>query len=461
MNLSIIILAAGQGTRMCSARPKVLHPLAGRPLLAHVIDTARELQPDDIHVVIGHGAEQVQRDFEGADIQWALQAEQLGTGHAVAQAMPAIPDGNCVLVMYGDVPLVSRATLEPLCSLAEQGMAALLTAELDDPDGYGRILHHADGSICGIVEQKDASASERALNEINTGFVAAPAARLRGWVAALDNNNAQGEFYLTDVIARAVAEGTSVRGVMADDITEVLGINDRKQLAVQERCYQQRQAERCLQAGVTLADPARFDLRGTLTAGEDVLIDVNAVLEGNIVLGNRVSIGPNVVMRNATVGDDVTILANCVIEDAEIGSRSRIGPFARLRPETRLSTNTHIGNFVEIKKSDVGEGSKVNHLSYIGDTSIGTDVNIGAGTITCNYDGANKHRTIIGDRVFIGSDTQLVAPVEVKEGATIGAGSTITRDVEANELALSRAAQKTRTGWKRPVKKTKGSTPSR
>lgn len=456
MNLSIIILAAGQGTRMCSARPKVLHPLAGRPLLAHVIDTARELQPADIHVVIGHGADQVQRDFADTDIQWVLQAEQLGTGHAVAQAMPAIPDGNCVLVMYGDVPLVSRATLEPLCSLAEQGMAALLTAELDDPGGYGRILHHADGSICGIVEQKDASASQRALKEINTGFVAAPAARLRRWVAALDNNNAQGEFYLTDVIARAVTEGTSVRGVMADDITEVLGINDRKQLAVQERCYQQRQAERCLQAGVTLADPARFDLRGTLTAGEDVLIDVNAVLEGNIVLGNRVSIGPNVVMRNATVGDDVTILANCVIEDAEIGSRSRIGPFARLRPETRLSTNTHIGNFVEIKKSDVGEGSKVNHLSYIGDTSIGTDVNIGAGTITCNYDGANKHRTIIGDRVFIGSDTQLVAPVEVKEGATIGAGSTITRDVEANELALSRAPQKTRSGWKRPVKKTKG-----
>lgn len=456
MNLSIIILAAGQGTRMCSSRPKVLHPLAGRPLLAHVIDTARELQPADINVVIGHGADQVQRHFADTHIQWVLQAEQLGTGHAVAQAMPAIPDGNCVLVMYGDVPLVSRATLEPLCSLAEQGMAALLTAELDDPGGYGRILHHADGSICGIVEQKDASASERALKEINTGFVAAPAARLRRWVAALDNNNAQGEFYLTDVIARAVTEGTSVRGVMADDITEVLGINDRKQLAVQERCYQQRQAERCLQAGVTLADPARFDLRGTLTAGEDVLIDVNAVLEGNIVLGNRVSIGPNVVMRNATVGDDVTILANCVIEDAEIGSHSRIGPFARLRPETRLATNTHIGNFVEIKKSDVGEGSKVNHLSYIGDTSIGTDVNIGAGTITCNYDGANKHRTIIGDRVFIGSDTQLVAPVEVKEGATIGAGSTITRDVEANELALSRAPQKTRIGWKRPAKNTKG-----
>ena len=456
MNLSIIILAAGQGTRMRSARPKVLHPLAGRPLLAHVVDTARALQGTDIHVVIGHGAEQVKAALPDSDIQWVLQAEQLGTGHAVAQAMPTIPDGNTVLVMYGDVPLVCRETLEPLCSLAGQGMAALLTAELDDPAGYGRILHHADGSICGIVEEKDASAAERALQEINTGFIAAPAARLRGWVEALDSNNAQGEFYLTDVIARAVAEGTSVRGVMADDISEVLGINDRKQLAVQERCYQLRQAERCLQAGVTLADPARFDLRGELVAGEDVLIDINAVLEGSIVLGNRVSIGPNVLMRNVTVGDDVTILANCVIEDAEIGSGSRIGPFARLRPETRLSTNTHIGNFVEIKKSDVGVGSKVNHLSYIGDTTIGADVNIGAGTITCNYDGANKHRTVIGDHVFIGSDTQLVAPVEVKEGATIGAGSTITRDVQANELTMSRVPQKTHTGWKRPVKKTKG-----
>ena len=456
MSLSIIILAAGQGTRMRSTRPKVLHPLGGRPLLAHVIDTARSLQGSDIHVVIGHGAEQVQAAIPDSDIHWVLQAEQLGTGHAVAQAMPAIADGNSVLVMYGDVPLVCRETLQPLCDLADDGMAALLTAELDDPSGYGRILHHLDGSICGIVEEKDASAAERSLQEINTGFIAAPAARLRGWVDALENNNAQGEFYLTDVIARAVSEGTRVRGVMADNIEEVLGINDRRQLAVQERCFQQRQAERCLQAGVTLPDPARFDLRGELTAGQDVFIDVNAVLEGNIVLGDRVTIGPNVVMRNATVGDDVTILANCVIEDAEIGAGSRIGPFARLRPETRLSAGTHIGNFVEIKKSDVGEGSKINHLSYIGDTSIGTDVNIGAGTITCNYDGANKHRTIIGDRVFIGSNTQLVAPVEVKEGATIGAGSTITRDVEANELALSRAPQKSHTGWKRPVKKTKG-----
>ena len=456
MDLSIIILAAGQGTRMRSARPKVLHPLAGRPLLAHVIDTARALQGSDIHVVIGHGAEQVKSVIADSDIHWVLQEEQLGTGHAVAQAMPAIPDGNTVLVMYGDVPLVCRETLEPLCSLANQGMAALLTAELDDPTGYGRILHHADGSICGSVEEKDASPAEKKLQEINTGFIAAPAARLRGWVEALDNNNAQSEFYLTDVIARAVTEGTSVRGVMAENIGEVLGINDRRQLAVQERCFQQRQAERCLQAGVTLPDPARFDLRGELTAGQDVYIDINAVLEGKIVLGDRVTIGPNVVMRNATVGDDVTILANCVIEDAEIGSGCRIGPFARLRPETLLAAHTHVGNFVEIKKSDVGEGSKINHLSYIGDTSIGTDVNIGAGTIVCNYDGANKHRTIIGDRVFIGSDTQLVAPVEVQEGATIGAGSTITRDAPANELTLSRTPQKTHTGWKRPVKKPKG-----
>jgi len=456
MNLSIIILAAGQGTRMNSARPKVLHPLSGRPMLAHVLDTARSLQGTDIHVVIGHGAEQVRAELPDVDVQWVLQAPQLGTGHAVAQAMPAVPDENAVLVMYGDVPLISKAALQPLCLLAGQGMAAVLTAELDDPAGYGRILHHADGSICGIVEEKDASAKQKAIHEINTGFLAAPAARLRGWLAALDNSNAQGEYYLTDVIARAVTEGTSVRGITTDNIEEVMGINDRQQLAVQERCFQQRQAEACLQAGVTLLDPARFDLRGHLDAGQDVVIDINAVLEGQVTLGDRVSIGPNVSIRNATVGDDVTILANCVIEDAVIGAGSRIGPFARLRPDTLLAASTHVGNFVEIKKSEVGEGSKINHLSYVGDTTVGRGVNIGAGTITCNYDGANKHRTIIGDNVFIGSDTQLVAPVEVKDGATIGAGSTITREVPADELTLSRAPQKTRSGWKRPVKQPKG-----
>jgi bifunctional UDP-N-acetylglucosamine pyrophosphorylase/glucosamine-1-phosphate N-acetyltransferase len=453
MNLSIIILAAGQGTRMRSGLPKVLHPLGGRPLLAHVLDTARSLEHASVHVVIGHGAERVRELFPEAGVDWVMQDRQLGTGHAVAQVMPSIPDGDTVLVMYGDVPLISRDTLGPLCQVAAQGFVGVLTAELDDPTGYGRILHHADGSISGIVEQKDASPAQREIREINTGFIAVPAAKLRHWVAALDNNNAQGEFYLTDVIARAVADGVSVRGICTDRLQEVLGINDRMQLAAQERAFQRRQAQACLQAGVTLIDPERFDLRGSLDAGQDVVIDINCVLEGKVRLGHRVQVGPNVVLRNVTVGDDVTILANCVIEDADIGNAARIGPFARIRPETRLADRTHVGNFVEIKKSDVAEGSKINHLSYIGDTRIGRNVNIGAGTITCNYDGANKHRTVIGDDVFIGSDTQLVAPVEVRDGATIGAGSTITRDAPAGELTLSRAPQQTRKGWKRPLKK--------
>jgi bifunctional UDP-N-acetylglucosamine pyrophosphorylase/glucosamine-1-phosphate N-acetyltransferase len=441
---------------MCSGLPKVLHPLGGKPLLHHVIETAHRLDGEDIHVVIGHGAGQVREAFPGADVHWVIQAEQLGTGHAVAQVMPAIPDDHIVLVMYGDVPLVRTATLQPLCELAEQGFVGLLTAELEDPTGYGRILHHADGSISGIVEEKDAGKSQRAIAEINTGFLAARATRLRGWIDALDNNNASGDFYLTDVIARAVSDGYGVRGIAATDVEEVLGINDRTQLAAQESCFRARQAAACLQAGVTLIDPTRFDLRGQLQAGQDVVIDVNVVLEGDVTLGDRVHIGPNVVMRNARVGNGVEILANCVIEDAAIGSNSRIGPFARIRPETVLAENAHIGNFVEIKKSDVGTGSKINHLSYIGDTSVGSGVNIGAGTITCNYDGANKHRTVIGDNVFIGSDTQLIAPVEIKDGATIGAGSTITQDTPAGELTLSRAPQETRTGWKRPVKKDQG-----
>ena len=453
MNLSIIILAAGQGTRMRSDLPKVLHPLGGRPLLAHVLDTARSLDHATLHVVIGHGAERVQESFPDAGVNWVMQDRQLGTGHAVAQVMPAIPDGDTVLVMYGDVPLISRDTLEPLCNVAGQGFVGVLTAEPGDPAGYGRILHHADGSISGIVEEKDATAVQREIREINTGFLAAPAAKLRHWVESLDNNNAQGEFYLTDVIARAVTDGVSVRGICTDNLQEVLGLNDRSQLAGRERAFQQRQAEACLEAGVTLIDPARFDLRGSLEAGQDVVIDVNCVLEGCIRLGHGVQLGPNVVIRDTTVGDHVTILANCVIEDAVIGNDARIGPFARIRPETRLADNTHVGNFVEIKKSDVGEGSKINHLSYIGDSTVGSRVNIGAGTITCNYDGANKHRTVIGDDVFIGSDTQLIAPVEVMDGATIGAGSTITRDAPAGELTLSRAPQKTHEGWQRPVKK--------
>ena len=455
MSLSIIILAAGQGTRMRSSLPKVLHRIGGKPLLQHVLDTAHAFAGADIHVVIGHGAEQVREQFTGADVTWVVQAEQLGTGHAVAQVLPQLPRENSVLVMYGDIPLVRWETLDALQVIASQGEVGLLTAQLEDPSGYGRILYDSDGNISGIVEEKDATDVQRRIREINTGFIAAPAGRLHDWVAALENDNASGEYYLTDVVALAVRDGVAVRCVTTSDPDETLGVNDRIQLARLERDYQQRQAGACLQAGITLIDPARFDLRGRLVAGADVVIDVNAVLEGDITLGDRVAIGPNVVIRNATIAADVTILANCVIEDAEIGAGSRIGPFARIRPETRLADNTHIGNFVEIKKSDVGSGSKVNHLSYVGDTTIGRNVNIGAGTITCNYDGASKHRTIIGDDVFIGSDTQLVAPVEVKSGATIGAGSTITRDAPADELTLSRAPQQTRPGWKRPVKQTR------
>jgi bifunctional UDP-N-acetylglucosamine pyrophosphorylase/glucosamine-1-phosphate N-acetyltransferase len=455
MSLSIIILAAGQGTRMRSSLPKVLHAVGGKPLLQHVLETAHAFAGADIHVVIGHGAEQVRERIAGSGVHWVVQAEQLGTGHAVAQVLPQVPRANSVLVMYGDVPLVRRQTLDALQVIAGQDEVGLLTAELLDPSGYGRILHDADGNISGIVEEKDATDAQRCIREINTGFIAAPAGRLHDWVAALENDNASGEYYLTDVIALAVQDGVAIRGVSTGDPDETLGVNDRIQLARLERDYQQRQANACLQAGVTLIDPARFDLRGRLVAGTDVVIDVNAVLEGDIRLGDRVAIGPNVVLRNVTIAADVIIQANCVIEDAEIGAGSRIGPFARIRPETRLADATHIGNFVEIKKSDVGSGSKINHLSYIGDTTIGRNVNIGAGTITCNYDGASKHRTIIGDDVFIGSDTQLVAPVEVKSGATIGAGSTITRDAPADELTLSRAPQQTRPGWKRPVKQTR------
>ena len=452
MSLNVIILAAGKGTRMRSDLPKVMHPLGGRPLLWHVLETARELSDARIHVVVGHGAELVRERFPDADVEWVIQPEQLGTGHAVDHAMPDIPDDASVLVMYGDVPLVSKSTLTPLCAIAEQGFLAVLTAELDDPTGYGRIMHHADGSISGIVEEKDASSSERLIKEVSTGFLAAPAAKLRRWLDALDNDNAQGEYYLTDVVARAVADGASVRGVAAESIEEVLGINDRLQLAAQERRYQRRRAEECMRDGITLIDPERFDLRGSLEAGEDVSIDINAVLEGDIRLGNRVTIGPNVLLRNVTIGDDVTILANCVVEQADIGNGAHIGPFARVRPDTRLAENARVGNFVEIKKSEVGAGSKINHLSYIGDTTVGRDVNIGAGTITCNYDGANKHRTVIGDNAFIGSDTQLVAPVTVGKGATIGAGSTITADTPPGELTLSRSEQQTRKGWQRPKK---------
>jgi bifunctional UDP-N-acetylglucosamine pyrophosphorylase/glucosamine-1-phosphate N-acetyltransferase len=452
MGLSVIVLAAGQGTRMRSALPKVLHPIAGRPMLAHVLSTAYGLGVERPLVVYGHGGDQVRERLADFEAQWVEQDRQLGTGHAVAAAMPRVPDGDTVLVLYGDVPLIAAATLQRLTAAAQSGLG-LLTIELQDATGYGRILRDSDGRVLRIVEHKDAQPEELRVREINTGMLATDAAHLRSWLGRLDNANSQGEYYLTDVIAMAVAEDVSVHTVSVSDPSEVLGVNDRVQLAELERCYQRRQARRLMRAGVTLYDPERFDLRGELETGLDVEIDVNVVVEGKVRLGDGVRVGPNTLLRDVSIGPRTQIRANCVIEEAVIGSGAIIGPFARVRPETRLGDGVHIGNFVEIKKSSVDAGSKINHLSYVGDTTMGTGVNIGAGTITCNYDGANKHRTVIGDGAFIGSDTQLVAPVEVGAGATIGAGTTLTRNAPPGELTLSRAPQSTRPGWSRPTKK--------
>ncbi|MBI3574556.1 MAG: bifunctional UDP-N-acetylglucosamine diphosphorylase/glucosamine-1-phosphate N-acetyltransferase GlmU [Gammaproteobacteria bacterium] len=453
--LEIVILAAGQGKRMYSDTPKVLHHLAGRPLLAHVLESAHALKPVAVHVVYGHGGERVREAFAQAGVIWARQAEQKGTGHAVAQATPAVSDRATVLVLYGDVPLIRSQTLQELLKAAGSGSLALLTAELEQPAGYGRIIRDPAGQVARIVESKDATPEEAAVREVNTGFLAAPAGKLKKWLASLRNHNAQGEYYLTDIIAMAVAEGVPIATRSPRDISEILGVNSKQELAQVERIHQKQQAEKLMQQGVTLRDPARLDVRGELTCGRDVVIDVNVIFEGKVVLGDRVQVGPNNVVRNSTVGSDTIIHSNCVIEQADIGVDCRIGPFAHLRPETKLAARVHVGNFVEVKKSDVGEGSKMNHLSYIGDTSIGSGVNIGAGTITCNYDGANKHRTVIGDNVFVGSNTALVAPVTVGAGATIGAGSVITKEAPAGELTLTRVPQLTKPGWKRPVKKTK------
>jgi bifunctional UDP-N-acetylglucosamine pyrophosphorylase/glucosamine-1-phosphate N-acetyltransferase len=455
MSLSIVILAAGQGTRMRSDLPKVLHLVAGRPMLEHVIDTARALEADEIHVVHGHGGDAVRAELAHCPVGWVEQEQQLGTGHAVQQALPQLPDTGTVLVLYGDVPLIEASTLRQLLACVDEHSIGLLTAELADPHGYGRIVRDAAGDIVRIVEQKDADMAELAIGEINTGIVALPAARLRQWLGRLENNNSQGEYYLTDIVAMAVADGMTVRASQPADVLEIMGVNDKLQLSVIERACQRRQAEQLMREGVTLIDPARFDLRGRLSAGRDVIIDVNAVLIGDVELGDRVRIGPNTVIANSRIGDGVTIFSHCVIEEAMVGNDARIGPFARLRPEACLAEQVHVGNFVEIKKADLGPRSKVNHLSYVGDSSVGRDVNIGAGTITCNYDGANKHRTVIEDEAFIGSDTQLVAPVTVGRGATIGAGSTITQDAPPGELTLSRAKQQTIEGWQRPEKKPK------
>jgi len=453
--LSIVILAAGQGTRMKSKRPKVLHPLAGKPLLAHVLDTARTLSPSRILVVYGHGGEQVPKALAADDVQWVEQAEQLGTGHAVEQAMPALPDADLVLVLYGDVPLVRTETLTDLVAQAAHTGFALLTVRLNDPTGYGRIVRDESGRVARIVEQKDASPEEQAIDEVNTGILCARAADLRRWLGRLENANAQGEFYLTDTIAMAVAEGLEVATAMPDDACEVLGVNSRRQLAELERHYQRQQAARLMDGGVTLADPARLDVRGEVSADQDVFIDVNVILEGRVKIGADVTIGAGCVIRNAEIGPGTQIRPYSVIEDATIGPQAQIGPFARLRPGTDLARDARIGNFVEVKNSRIGEGSKVNHLSYIGDTDMGAGVNIGAGTITCNYDGANKHRTVIGDGAFIGSDTQLVAPVTVGAHATLGAGTTLTNDAPPGQLTLSRAKQKSIPGWKRPQKQSK------
>ena len=452
MGLSTIILAAGQGTRMRSDLPKVLHELAGRPLLAHVLDCATALRADDVCVVYGHGGEAVRASFPGASLRWALQAEQLGTGHALQQAMPATPSDHRVLVLFGDVPLLRPATCRRLLDETPSGDVAVLTVDMDDPTGYGRIVRESHG-VSRIVEEKDADADEKAIREINTGVMLVPAGRLAAWLDALGNDNAQGEYYLTDVIAMAVNDGISVHGIKADSWTEVMGINDKKQLAEAERALQARLVDELMQQGVGFADPARVDIRGTLACGKDVFIDVNAVFEGDVELGDGTKIESNNLVRDCKLGPGTLLHPNCHLEGATTGANCEIGPFSRLRPGAELADNVKIGNFVEVKKSTIADGSKVNHLTYIGDAEIGKGVNVGAGTITCNYDGANKFRTTIGDGAFIGSGVELVAPVNVGAGATIGAGSTITKDVEPDQLALERSRQKIVPGWKKPTKK--------
>lgn len=452
-SLHVVILAAGQGSRMKSALPKVLHRIAGKPMLHHVMDTARKLGAAGIHGVIGHGADQVKAITPAEDVQWALQEQQLGTGHAVAQALPALPDDARVLILYGDVPLTRPETLEALVSQVSECSLGLLTVTLDNPDGYGRILRNEAGHVTAIVEQKDATDAQKAVTEVNTGILAVSARHLKDWLPQLSNSNAQGEYYLTDIIAMAAANGVTVSVAQPANEYEVQGVNNRLQLAELERWYQRQEANRLMTEGATLADPSRVDVRGNLSVGQDVLIDINVVFEGNVSLANDVSIGPNCVIRDATIGQGTRIEANSVIDGADIGSGAQIGPFARLRPGTKLAAKTKVGNFVETKKAEVGEGSKINHLSYVGDAILGRNVNVGAGTITCNYDGVNKYRTVMGDGVFVGSNTSLVAPVSLADNVTIGAGSTITRNVEAGELAVARGRQRNIDNWERPVKK--------
>ncbi|MFM0388565.1 bifunctional UDP-N-acetylglucosamine diphosphorylase/glucosamine-1-phosphate N-acetyltransferase GlmU [Paraburkholderia dipogonis] len=451
--MNIVILAAGTGKRMRSALPKVLHPLAGRPLLAHVIDTARALKPTRLVVVVGHGAEAVRQAVAAPDVQFAAQEQQLGTGHAVQQALPLLDPSEPTLVLYGDVPLTRASTLQALTDRAGRGGYGVLTVTLDDPSGYGRIVRDQHGKVSRIVEQKDATPEQLKIAEINTGIIVAPTERLGGWLAALKNDNAQGEFYLTDAVEMAIEAGLEVVTTQPDEEWETLGVNSKQQLAELERIHQHNVAETLLVAGVTLADPARLDVRGTLECGRDVSIDVNCVFEGRVMLADNVTVGPNCVIRNATIGAGTRVDAFTHIEGAEVGANVVLGPYARLRPGTSLQEGSHVGNFVEVKNSVLGHGSKANHLTYIGDADVGARVNIGAGTITCNYDGANKFRTIIEDDVFVGSDTQLVAPVRVKRGVTIAAGTTVWKDVEEDMLVLNDKTQTSKSGYVRPTKK--------
>lgn len=451
MSLEIVILAAGQGTRMRSALPKVLHPVAGKPMLAHVIDTARTLSPSRIHVVIGHGAELVRERLQADDLNFVIQEQQLGTGHAVAQAAPFLSADN-VLILYGDVPLIEQPTLERLLQQASPTQLALLTVELDDPTGYGRIIRDAQGEVQAIVEQKDATAEQRLIREGNTGILAVPRERLAGWISRLSNANAQGEYYLTDVIAMAVADGLRVATAQPLAAMEVQGANDRLQLSELERFYQLRIARRLMAQGVTLIDPARFDVRGEVSVGRDVQIDVNVILEGQVEIEDFVSIGPNCYIKDSTLRRGAIIKANSHLDGAHVGPDSDVGPFARLRPGSVLERKVHVGNFVELKNAHLQDGVKVGHLTYLGDAEVGSESNIGAGTITCNYDGANKWRTVIGEGAFIGSNNSLVAPVDIGAGATTGAGSTITAEVPPAALAVGRAKQRVIEGWKRPEK---------
>lgn len=453
MPLSIVILAAGQGKRMKTTLPKVLHPLAGIPLLQHVVNTAQQLGAKNISVVYGNGGSEVREKMQHLPVQWAFQEHQQGTGHAVAQALPNIPEDDQVLVLYGDVPLISKETLSHLLEATKNNALGILVAERNNPTGYGRIIRDSAGKITAIIEQKDATFEQQQIKEINTGILTTTAKNLKKWLPQLSNKNAQGEYYLTDVVALAVQEGCTVVGIKVDCAEETQGVNDCIELANLERYYQYQKTRQLMLQGVILLDPHRLDIRGELTAAKDVTIDINVIIEGKVSIGNNSKIGSNVILRNVQIGENVEIKANCVIEDAIIDNECTIGPFARIRPGTKLGKKVHVGNFVELKKTEMGEGSKTSHLTYLGDAIIGKNVNVGCGVITCNYDGVNKYQTIIKDGAFIGSDSQLIAPVTIGENAYIGSGSTISKDAPADKLTLARAKQVTIEGWKKPEKK--------